>query len=185
MRPTINLATHSHVNRRALYAGYVCICAVLLLSLGVHLADWRASTRQSRLLQQRIGELESQLGVKADSTPINDAEFSAQLKEIRFSNQIIARDSYRWSLLLSRLEEVLPPDVRVTSIRPQFKDGTILLRGEARKVKDLQELLDRLQASEAFTDVLLLDQARRDADRATPGSRGVITFGVKVRRGEI
>ncbi|PNU20805.1 hypothetical protein C2E25_05315 [Geothermobacter hydrogeniphilus] len=185
MRPTINLATHGHLNRRALYAGYVCLCAVLLLGLGVQLADWRASARQSRLLQQRIGELESQLGINADSTPINDAEFSAQLKEIRFSNQIIARDSYRWSLLLSRLEEVLPAKVRITSIRPQFKDGTILLRGEARKVEDLQEFLDRLQKSAAFRDVLLLDQALKAAGREMPGSQGVMTFGIKVRRGKV
>jgi len=184
MRPTINLATHGHINRRALYACYAFVGVLLLMAFALHLADWRASYLQSRILQQRLGELESQLGIEPDSGPVDPAEFASQLKEIRFSNQVISRDSYRWSLLLSQLEEVLPADVRITSIHPMFKEDVIQLRGEVREVGDLQEFLDSLQESDAFTDVLLLEQARQDPDPSAPGLTSVVSFGIQVRRGK-
>lgn len=185
MRPTINLATHAHINRRALFATYLCIGVALLVVMVMNLSDWRTSALQLQTLQNRIGELEGQLGMDADATPISKKDFARQLKAVKFSNQVIARDSYRWSFLLSQLEEILPPNVRISSISPNFKEQTILFRGEVRKIKDLQAFLDQLQGSEAFTDVLLLEQARKKVEKNAPASSALIAFGVQVRRGKV
>lgn len=179
MKPTINLATHGHLNRRAVLAVYVACCAVLVLLLIFNLSYWSSSHDQLSRVEAHVAELKGQLGIDSATQPVSDAEFNAQLKMIRFSNQVIARDSYRWTELLGQLEQVTLNNIRITSIHPLYKEERIALKGEARRVEDLQDFLNTLEESPFFYDILLLSQAEQEL--STDGSKSnVIAFSLKV-----
>ncbi|RME39982.1 MAG: hypothetical protein D6794_02975 [Deltaproteobacteria bacterium] len=158
MKPTINLATQQHLNRRAVYTVYLIIAALLLFWLGSHIYYLSSGRTQMARLDAHIAEMSRQLGIDRQAPPVSEEEFQALLKKIRFANQVIERDSYRWSLLLSHLEQVLPDNVRIRSVRPMFKEGKIQLAGEAKQVDDLRRLLDNLVQASFFGEVFILSQ---------------------------
>lgn len=179
MKPTINLATHDHLNRRAVLTAYAVVGAVLFLVLISNMRYWLNSYEQLSRVESHILELESQLGIDSTAPPVSDTEFNDQLKMIRFSNQVIARDSYRWTELLGQLEQVMINNVRISSIQPQYKDDRISLQGEARRVEDLQDFLIALEESKFFYDILLLSQAEKE-DGADGSKIMVISFSLNV-----
>ncbi len=179
MKPTINLATRSYLNRRAVYGVYTLAGVVLLLALGFNIRFFLSSREQLQRVGAHIAELQQQLGIDRTAPPVSDKDFARLLSRIRFANRVIERDSYRWSLLLGHLEKVLPGQVRISTIHPLFKEGKIQLSGEARSIADLQELLDRLVASKFFSEVLILSQQKDD----TPTGGGLIGFRIEVSGG--
>ncbi|TYO98737.1 type IV pilus assembly protein PilN [Geothermobacter ehrlichii] len=179
MKPTINLATHEHLNRRAVYGVYALVGLLLLLALVFNLHAWFAGRAQLQRLDARIAELQQQLGIDESAPPVSDSDFARLQARIRFANRVIERDSYRWSLLLGHLERVLPRQVRISTIHPLFKEGKIRLSGEARSIADLQLLLDRLVASKFFSEVLILSQQTVD----DPAGGDLVGFRIEVRGG--
>ncbi|GAB4166450.1 MAG: hypothetical protein Tsb0017_01690 [Geothermobacteraceae bacterium] len=179
MKPTINLATRQHLNRRAIYTLYLVISFLLLFLLGSNLYYLRSGRTQLARLDAHIAELRQQLGIERQAEPVGEEVFQALLKKIRFANQVIERDSYRWSLLLGHIEQVLPDNVRVSSVHPQFKEGRVRLTGEARDVTDLQALLDNLAESSFFSEVAILSQ---QVDESQDGEK-LVRFNVEVRGG--
>jgi hypothetical protein len=73
--------------------------------------------------------------------------------EARVANDLIDRRTFSWTELFNRLEKTLPPEVRITSVRPHIeKDRRIVLAITvlARGVDDIDRFMENLEATGAF-----------------------------------
>jgi hypothetical protein len=128
--------------------------------------DEEAIVRQ----QRTVGELQGRLN-GYDLVRLND--------QIDFLNTQIDARTFSWSLLLDRLAEVLPNDVRVTRLVPltnsktrretardrgvkrdRLREGEVALQisGETRRDEMLLQFVDNLFAHPAFKDPNLLHE---------------------------
>lgn len=179
MKLTLNLASRSYINRRALYAFYVLLISVLVLLLALNLGFYLRSRSQAHQLKERLAEFDRELAGRQETiAEFNPAAYEEILKEIAFANEILVKDSFHWTALLDRLEEVVPDKVIIRGIQPDYKSGSLNLTGGARRVEDLRRFLDNLIESSTFSDVYLLQQAR---ETGRGNNDGDIGFTVVVR----
>ncbi|BCR05767.1 fimbrial protein [Desulfuromonas versatilis] len=181
MKPTLNLASRTYLNRRAVNALYLILGIALVALLAWNGAAIFQSRSQGAQLRARLAELEQEMASRRGS----DADFSPaaqqQLHErIAFANEIILQDSFSWTGLLDRLEEVLPAGVRISEIQPDYKDSSLRLVGLARNVGDMRNFLDRLMQSAEFSDVYLLSQGRVDFKEGA-SQQSVVGFSIVVK----
>jgi len=162
---SLNLATRSYLNRRAIYFSLLGVAGFLLGLLALHGYDYFRSRNRIVQLEERLTELEAKTEkVRGTAPPKLDAQEQKQLTaDIEFANQTLKKDSFRWTALLDHLEKLVPPGVAVRGIRPDFQTGAVNLTAAAVGVKELQSFLDNLIGSPDFHDVYLLQQARQEA----------------------
>ncbi len=181
MKPTLNLASRTYLNRRAVNALYLIVGVVLVVLLAWNVAAIFQSRSQSAQLRTRLAELEQEMasrrGSNADFSPAAQDDLR---KRMAFANDIIGRDSFRWTELLNRLEQVLPPGVRISGIQPDHKAASLRLVGMARSVADLRNFLDRLMKSADFSDAYLLQQGTVEFQDVA-GEREVTSFSIVVK----
>lgn len=102
-----------------------------------------------------------------------DAEW--QNEQAVFLNQKIAERSFSWSDLFDRLGEVMPSDVRVSSLSPEFSSSerggrsgpqenevVLGLRGESKSPEVLLEFVDALFEHESFRAPDLSSESLQD-----------------------
>lgn len=179
MKLTLNLAGRTYLNRRALRFAYGVVALLLLLVLGVLTYSYVRDYRQFAQVEQWLVELETRGGIeRAPTRPaLSGSERERLLSEVDFANGILRMDGFRWTRLLDQLEGVLPETVGIQAIRPDYAQGSFSLTGQARDLDALRGLLDNLSASPEFSDVYLLQQARRE----NPSGGSVIGFSLEVK----
>ncbi len=78
-------------------------------------------------------------------------------------NEIINQRLFSWTDLLTRLEETLPDDVRITSLRPRVeRDGTVTIQMTVAgvSVDDIEQFMANLEQTTAFSNVFPLQDER-------------------------
>lgn len=179
MKLMLNLATRSYLNRRAIYFSSLAAILVLLgLLAGNGFYCLRAHDRIAQL-NDRLTELEGQARAVRGAAPpkLDEQEQKRLLADIAFANQTLKMDSVHWTALLDRLEALVPPNVGIRGIHPDFRTGSFNLTAAAVSVGDLRIFLDNLSASPDFNDVYLLQQARLDAENA----ESLVNFSIVVK----
>lgn len=160
MKGPLNLASRPLRNERlpALLFG---LAAAALLGVTVkhvllvrEVLPGRASKvdREVVVLEQEIRSLReeaSRLGAARQAPPA--------LKEWTALRELVDRRAFSWTALFGSLEEVLPPGIRLVSIAPEPRAGSIALDITAvgRSVEDGLALLRALQQRGEFADVFL------------------------------
>jgi len=157
MRVKLNLAGRRYVHLPKLYTTYGLFGGALIALLVLQTYDLNQWHRQKTSLTAEINQFETQLGqgVGAGTNPEKLRELAG---ELRFANEILTTDSYRWTELLDRLEQVTGPGIRITSLTPNYRDNSLTLNGQARKLDDLRKFLETLNRSDGFTDNYLFQQ---------------------------
>ena len=116
---------------------------------------------EAESLGKRVADLESRL---------DRPEATAKLNEIGFLNRLIARKNLSWTKLFADLEEMVPNNVHLVSLTPEFgTSGGIILRIdlEARSVDDASEFIHRLEKSPVFEGIVVSSEQKRES---TPAS---------------
>ena len=116
---------------------------------------------EAESLGKRVADLESRL---------DRPEATAKLNEIGFLNRLIARKNLSWTKLFADLEEMVPNNVHLVSLTPEFATtGGIILRIdlEARSVGDASEFIHRLEKSPVFEGIVVSTEQKRES---TPAS---------------
>ena len=92
---------------------------------------------------------------------INQAELETTANAAALANSLIDQRTFSWTEFFNRIEETLPPDVMLTAVRPSFNDNvtTIQMTVLGRRSEDLDEFMEKLEATGAFDSVL---PAQRD-----------------------
>ena len=160
MELRINLAKRPYLNRRTTWRWLLLVSLGLLIVLGGTLYHGLTNYRQLEVVGDRVHELNQQL---ADLQGVDEAyspEAAARVRQqISIANQILVADQFQWTALLNRLEELLPDDASIVSIEPDFKSKALEITALAKETAAMMLFLDRLLASEDFSQVYLLNQA--------------------------
>lgn len=156
MEIKLNLASKPYLNRQSVRFWLLLFAIILVVLLLLNGSYVLGNYRQLQVFDERFQELNEQLtamhGTAADYSPEKLAEVKV---EVGFANEIIDADRFRWTDLLSRFESVLPDDVSIHSIQPNFRERTVRLSGAARDVSALTRFVDNLLKSEDLNQAFL------------------------------
>lgn len=160
MELRINLAKRPYLNRRIIWRWLLLICLALLVILGINLYYGFTNYRQLERVGDRVRELDQELSELQGVDEAYSPEAAARVRQqVGIANQIIAADQFEWTALLNRLEELLPDDASIESIQPDFKTNALEITALAKQTSAMTRFLDRMLASEDFSQVYLLSQA--------------------------
>jgi len=179
MELRLNLASRFYLDRRSVRRWLLLLGGLLTVWLAVDLLYGYRYLQQWRQAGGYLEEIDSRLarerGVEVSGyTPEKLAQVKAQ---IGAANQIIVADQFRWTALLSRLEALLPDNVAIRSLKPDYSKRSLQLNLVARDTAAMTELLDALLNSEDMSQVFLASQSQNS--REDGGS--VVQFSLTVQ----
>jgi Tfp pilus assembly protein PilN len=189
-----NLATRPFYNERAahvvigiaaaLMLGITALNVVRIVSLSRHNTELSARVNADRAEAERLTSEAARIRKTIDKDELASVVGAAQE-----ANTLIDQRTFSWTEFFNQIESTLPPGVMLTSVRPSFKESVtnVAMSVLSREAVDLEEFMDRLEATGAFTDVIPASQDRTDdglvraviqgiyvrpahADAAAPGS---------------
>ncbi len=175
---SLNLASRRYVNRRLLFRCYRLAALVLVLGLlGLLGYGWRR-IGETRTYRRQLAELQRVAAKEGEGRekPPTAAEQARLEKELAYVENILKQDRFRWTLLFDRLEDLAIEGVRIGTIEPDYQDGSLRLTALARDDRKMRDFLDRLLASEDFSDVFLMEQARLEVKDGNNQPRSAIGF---------
>ena len=158
----INLGTRPFYNVRAVH---VVLGSVGVLALAFTLYN-AVQTVRLAASQYTLGASASQAESEAERlraeavrirSQINPQELSSVAGAAREANAIIDQRTFSWTDLFAQFEATLPPDVRITAVRPKLErdgDFVIGIGVEARRSEDLENFIESLENGGKFRDVL-------------------------------
>jgi Tfp pilus assembly protein PilN len=161
-----NLSTRPFYNERAVHL-LLALGAVIVLVLTAFnairiIALSRQNTDLSSLINRDHDEAQ-RLTREAQRirAGINQTELETTANAAALANSLIDQRTFSWTEFFNHIEETLPPDVMLTSVRPSFNDNvtTIQMTVLGRRSEDLDEFMEKLEATGAFDSVL---PAQRD-----------------------
>ena len=155
-----NLSTRPFYNERRVH-----LAAALVALLVVAFSVWnvaRLVTLSSRrtALSSQIAEDEraaADLRSRAASLErsVDMVALAGVADDAREANTIVDRRSFSWTAFFNRLEETLPAGVMLASVAPSIDRGdvTVSMVVVARRAEDVDEFMERLEGSGAFSGV--------------------------------
>jgi Fimbrial assembly protein (PilN) len=75
--------------------------------------------------------------------------------KIAFANLLSEKRSFSWTRLLSELEETVPANVSIGSVKLDFQQSNIVVDGLARSLQDVNVFVQTLQTHRAFQKAVL------------------------------
>ncbi len=164
-----NLATRPFYNERAAHvvigiAGALVLAitalnVVRIVSLSRHNTELSARVNADRAEAARLTA--EAAGIRKT---INKDELSAVVGAAQEANALIDQRTFSWTEFFNQIEATLPPGVMLTSVRPSFKDGVtnVAMSVLSREAVDLEDFMDKLEETGAFSDVVPATQDRTD-----------------------
>jgi hypothetical protein len=165
-----NLSTRPFYNEHAVHMVIGAAALVLLALTAVNLFQVVTLSRQNTELSSRISsdqaEAEQLTRMAADiRRRIDKDELQLVVASAREANSLIDQRTFSWTAFFNRIESTLPPDVMLSSVRPSVKEGetrvSMIVLG--RRAEDIDEFMEKLEATGAFEDVVPSQQDRTEA----------------------
>lgn len=172
MRFTINLATRTYLDNRLINRIAFGVIALLAALTVWNVIDISSNMGEQSRLKSEIAAIESKYSAKPGG--ITEAEFSRQKGRIRFYNGIIDRKNANWLRKLELFENSTPEGIALSSLAPGKMDEW-RLDGRARSFKNLQQYVEKLEASKDFSKVLLLSHQTIAVGEKTRGVQFTIS----------
>jgi len=142
----INLATRPFRNNTLHWVGFGSAALILLVITGVNgwvffnsgtsVQQYEQDLVQKQQKRDGLSRDEQRLGVK-----LTKLDFNGLRQQAEFANDAIRRRIFSWTELFNRLEEVVPPAVMLTAVRPEIQAEGISVIAEGL-AKDQEGLLD-------------------------------------------
>ena len=161
-----NLATRPFYNERVVNLLLAGLALLVVLATLFNVARWaqyaRADTGlalQATRDDEQAQSLRTQAARMRSSVDVKQIDLAAD--QAKLANQLIDRRTFSWTELFNRFETTLPPDARITGVRPRIEhtgqiELTIAL--VARTVEDVSKFMESLEATGAFVNVLSTDE---------------------------
>jgi Tfp pilus assembly protein PilN len=161
-----NLSTRPFYNEGTVALWLVALLVIVIAATAFNVqrliqysrSDTELATQASRD-EGRTTELRGQaakLRASVDTKQIETASLEARL-----ANGLIDRRTFSWTDLFNLFEATLPPDVRITSIRPRIEDDRriiLTLTVLARSVDDIDGFMESLEATGRVKSLLTRDE---------------------------
>lgn len=166
MEIKLNLASKVYLNRQSVRLWLMIGCTFLVLFLVWNLISGYRSYNRLQVLDTRFAELDLQVAnVEGVPAGFTKERYAAVKNEINVANNIVAADRFRWTEMLSRFEELVPKDVSIRTIQPNYEDRSLRLGAVARDVTAMNTFMDNLLSSERFNQAFLQQHSTLDADQ--------------------
>lgn len=156
-----NLSTRPFYNVRAVRVAIAVVAAAVLAVTLFNVVQLVRLTAAQRTLGSRAAAAEEEAQrLRAEAarirSQINPAELTVVAEAAREANEIIDRRAFSWTELFTKFESTLPPDVRITAVRPRLQDDDFLVSVgvEARRAEDLDAFMEALEDRGGFHNVL-------------------------------
>jgi Tfp pilus assembly protein PilN len=164
-----NLSTRPFYNDRAIHVA-VAVAAVLIAALTIwNVASVVSLSRQNTELSTRVNRDQAeaeQLTKMAGEIRgrMNKEELQLVVDEARQANALIDQRTFSWTAFFNHLEATMPPDVMLTSVRPNVDQGItrITMAVLGRRAEDIDEFIEKLEATGAFENVVPVQQDRNE-----------------------
>ncbi|MFZ3262705.1 MAG: hypothetical protein WA172_01775 [Terriglobales bacterium] len=166
MRLDINLATRPYEDAREFWGRWgtgIVLLAVLTLGLiGWTVRSFENAGRDRHniaQLQQQIAKRDQE---RAQAQAFLDMSANRSTRDqSQFLNGLIRRKAFSWTSVFEDLEQVMPANLHVVSLRPEFNDQNEMLL-DMRVVGDNRaaavELVQRMEGSKHFQSAQLLQE---------------------------
>ena len=168
--PSINLARRPFRNNTVHYVVFAS-CFTLLAAASVYnVYDYVQTGGEISRLTADLGDRTSRyrgLGdeVEQMKADVSKLDLTTLNTKSNFANGLILSRLFSWSALFDRIEELIPADVKIRSIRPAIspKGIEIQLDGMARTPQALYEFETALDGSNFFTGVYPVSESTRES----------------------
>ena len=169
---TLNLSTRPFRNNMVVGSVLAAVAAAVVLATlynGYIFLNHGSRYEQVRQEQQqhleRLAKLET--GERALAGEIQKRDFRRLYGRGQFAGELILKRAFSWTLLFNHLENVVPPEVMMTAIRPQITSQGIVIRvdGIAKNHDALYAFEDALQKIPVFTHVQPLNERKINPGR--------------------
>lgn len=164
-----NLATRPFYNERAIHALIALAAAIVLAVTAWNVARIVSLSRRNTELSARTNADHAEAErLTAEAArirkTINTDELQLVVAAAGQANALIDQRTFSWTELFNEIESTLPPNVMLTSVRPSFNDGVthVAMSVLARQAMDLEEFMDKLEATGSFTQVVPASQDRTE-----------------------
>ncbi len=133
------------------------------------------ATAQLATSVARVQEMNRQFAdqMTQEGLTMSQNQISEVHRKVEFANNLIDKQAFSWSKLLSNLEAAMPPRVSISSVHHNFKASTIRLQGSVMTLHDLDVMVDSLESHKAFERVKVSKhQFGELREPLPPGRRG-------------
>jgi Tfp pilus assembly protein PilN len=175
MKPiSINLASRPFYNTHLYLVAFVASIALLLIMTILNLA----TMFQSQAAWKRFGA--DQAGLQSELRALDHEALTLErelqrrdLTEVReqskFANAAILQRMFSWTLMFNRLEQVMPPTVKLQSLRPKVDGAGIhfLVRGTSKNPSAFADFEEALLEAPLFADVYPLSESVSTSGQGT------------------
>jgi type IV pilus assembly protein PilN len=170
MRLNINLATHPYEDAREFWlrwgtaVGVLALLTLVLLGWTAH--NWIDAGRDRQNIAQVEHQILSRDKEKAEAQALLNMSANRSTRDqSQFLNGLIRRKSFSWTLVFEDLEQVMPRDLHVVSLRPEFTDQNTMqldmkVVGTSRAAA--VELVHRMETSRHFQNAQLVQESTSD-----------------------
>jgi Tfp pilus assembly protein PilN len=166
-----NLSTRPFYNERVVHGWLLAVTVVVMAASVFNISrvikysqsDTQLATEASQN-EARAADLRAAAARLRATIDTKQIDFAST--EARQANELIDRRTFSWTDLLNRFETTLPDNVRITAVRNRLdpKRGIVLtIDVVARSANDVNDLMDKLEGTGAFTD-LLTPEEHLDSD---------------------
>jgi type IV pilus assembly protein PilN len=167
MRLDINLATRPYEDAREFWGrwgialGALAVVTLLLIGWTVH--SWRSAGRDRQAiaqLQQKIARRDQER-TEAQAV-LNMSTNRSTRDQSQFLNGLIRRKAFSWTRVFEDLEQVMPANLHVVSLRPEFNEQNAMqldMRVEGDNRSAAVELVHRMESSKHFQGAQLLSES--------------------------
>jgi hypothetical protein len=164
-----NLSTRPFYNERlvhlalALVAVIVAVITILNLVRVVQLSS-QNTTLTARVRDDRTAADDFARRARQTRLGIDQKELKVVVASAHEANELIDGRTFSWTGFFNYIEATLPPDVMLVSVRPAITDGkTVITMGlRARRPGDIDEFIEKLEATGAFEDGYVMQQTVRE-----------------------
>jgi Tfp pilus assembly protein PilN len=165
-----NLSTRPFYNERAIHMllgaaavlvlGLTVYNVVRIVSLSRQNTEFAAQTNREHQEAERLIQQAAEI-----RRTVNKEELSAIVEAATEANALIDQRTFSWTEFFNQIEITIPPDVMLTSVRPSVRSETTVVGMSmlGRRAEDIDEFVEKLEATGGFTDCLIVRQDMTEA----------------------
>jgi Tfp pilus assembly protein PilN len=170
----LNLSTRPFKAYRGANLGLLILLVVLITVSAAQVYTYQQNSALAagiRGNQQRTKEESERLTkeLQALNAQMYSGNAAAKMSQVEILNQILLRKSFSWTKVFANLEEVIPENVYLLSLRPFIDEKgnmglNITFRG--RSFADGHEFVKTLENSNIFSNIALAEEKKNDSQAA-------------------
>ena len=183
MQIQLNLATKPYFSRQTVRLWIFVAGGFLLVLLALNLLFAYQNFRQYRQVGVHLAELDKRIAEVQGIAPgeFNPEAYDQALERVSELNRILEADQFRWTRLLSRLEELVPDDVSIRSLQPDFENRSLMVLAYSRDVQGMKDFLDAMLLSDDMHQAFLQKHQEVELNSPTGRSSRIISFSLEIR----